>query len=185
MNTLINVLIVSLIAGHVVARDKIVAQCECGGDVGSTFYRFCYSGGSGTRYRDVWNGGTGGTPEVIDYILAGDTIVVKVMTGRKEDLNRLIQGEDAPLTEKKTLSIEHQSREACKGATVSADVAIEEKHYLFELICLMEHLRRHQPLPEPGAAGPPPKNPTPNQSAEAPATSPPVESESTSPPPQH
>jgi hypothetical protein len=183
MKTLIKVLIVSLIAGHAVAGEKIVAQCECSGDVGSTFYRFCYGGGSGTRYRDVWNEGTGGIPEVIDYILKGDTILVKVMSGRKEDLDRLIQGEDAPLTAKKTLSIEHQSRKSDKGATVPADVAAEEKHYLFELICLMEQLRHHNTHPEPGAVGPPPKTPTPNTSVEATATSPAVDSESTPPPP--
>lgn len=79
---------------------------EEGEDASSTHcYFYLSSGESVERIRWVWNGGAQNAPTVTEYILGSGKITIRHLEGKRESVEALIAGKEAPLELKEEYSI--------------------------------------------------------------------------------
>lgn len=99
------------IAGSCLAEPSVKFQVE-GVDATSAFHYFFFSNGEEIeRVRSVWDGGAQNPPEVTDYVFEGGEIRISHQTGTREQIPKLIKGEEVELETKESYAIPFSSTE--------------------------------------------------------------------------
>ena len=97
------------IASSCLAEPTVKFQVE-GEDATSASYYFFFSNGHEIeRVRTVWNGGAQNPPEVTDYVFEGGEIQISHQTGTREQIPKLIKGEDLELDTKESYALPFSS----------------------------------------------------------------------------
>jgi hypothetical protein len=107
MKSLSVIVAVALTASWCSAKDIAWTHtAEEGEDATSTHYYFYQSSGESVeRIRWVWNGGAQNAPTITEYILGSGKITIRQLVGKRESVEALIVGKEAPLELKEEYSI--------------------------------------------------------------------------------